>query len=173
MWSGTLFLLQLRLTYGLGCGSGEPCIFMGKAHVPEWIRYENSTGPKPFTPISDSWNKSDTTLFIMIASFRDKLCPYTLFNVFTKAKYPSRITVGVVQQNTPDDIDCLEGYCELIRKKLGDSSVCPYKENVRITRVHAKEAQGPTWGRALGSLLLQEEEFCMQTDAHMDMVSNW
>jgi hypothetical protein len=37
-------------------------------------------------------------------------------------------------------------------------------------RVAAEDAKGPTYGRYLGSKLIAEEgEFCMQTDAHMDV----
>jgi hypothetical protein len=154
------------------CGGGDPCIYMGARHDPPWIPYEESTGPKPFPPVSDSWNRNDTTLFISIASFRDKLCPITLFNIYTKSQYPARITVGVVQQNKEEDIDCLEGYCQMIQTKLGISE-CLYKNNVRMIRVDASLAQGPTWGRAKGSTLLRDEEFCMQTDAHMDFVPRY
>ncbi len=37
-------------------------------------------------------------------------------------------------------------------------------------RVSAEEAKGPTYGRYLGSKLIGgDSEFCMQTDAHMDV----
>lgn len=152
------------------CGGGDPCIYMDRETG--WIRYVESKGPKPFPPKSDSWKKKDTTLFLMIASFRDKLCPVTLYNLFTKAAYPERIRVGVVQQNAEDDVDCLEEYCRLQATKNSRSD-CPFKANVRINRVDAKLAKGPTWGRALGSQMLEDEEFCMQTDAHMDFVPKW
>jgi Glycosyltransferase (GlcNAc) len=32
---------------------------------------------------------------------------------------------------------------------------------------------GPTWGRHLQHYLLRDEEFCMQTDSHMDYVQDW
>ena len=118
-------------------------------------------------------------MFITIASFRDKLCPVTLFNIFTKAKYPERITVGVVQQNLEEDIDCYEEYCRLILEHRGISTgegvapECPFKENIIMHRVSALDAKGPTWGRALGSKLVGDQEFCMQTDSHMDYVPDW
>jgi len=108
----------------------------------------------------------------MIASFRDKLCPVTLFNLYTKAAQPSRIFAGVVQQNTKEDPDCLFEYCRLVTGK-NTTENCPHKDNIRLNRVNAKEAKGPTWARALGSLLLGDEEFCMQIDSHMDFVPNW
>ena len=184
------FVLLLSPTRGgvesAKCGGGDPCIYLGKTHDPSWIPYEESKGPKPIPPLTDSWNRSDTSLFIAIASFRDKLCPRTLFNIFTKAEYPSRLFVGVVQQNSPEDGDCFLEYCEMMKSKMGGSD-CPYQDNIRMTRVDASEAAGPTWARALGSKLLRDEEFCialsislnelfhigMQMDAHMDMVPKW
>ena len=54
-----------------------------------------------------------------------------------------------------------------------NSAECPFKENIRILRVDAEEAKGPTWARSLGSKMMQDEEFCMQTDSHMDFVPDW
>lgn len=160
-----LLVLLHRNTYSAKCGAGDACIFMGLKHDPVWVPFVESTGPKPIPPVSDSWRHADTTLFVSIASFRDKLCPRTLFNMFSKAKYPDRIRIGVVQQNAPEDVDCLEGYCELMRKATG-AAECAHKEQVRMTRVDSKEAKGPTWGRALGSRLVRDEEFCMQTGVY-------
>lgn len=33
--------------------------------------------------------------------------------------------------------------------------------------------KGPTWARAIGSTLLEDEEFCLQLDSHMDFVPQW
>eukprot|EP01041_Mallomonas_annulata_P013039 gene13039-27521_t len=137
-----------------------------------WILYEESKGPKPYPPKSDSWRRNDSTIFLTIASFRDKLCPVTLFNLYSKALHPERVFVGVVQQNAPEDIDCFDEYCRLM---IGTNSShpCPFKNNIRMNRVDAKLAEGPTWARALGSKMVGDEEFCMQTDSHMDFVPHW
>ena len=143
-----------------------------------WQIYEEPEAPNlPFPIVSDSWSKHDTTLYLSIASFRDKLCPNTLFNLFSKAYNPKRITVGVVQQNAPDDVDCLEEYCSMMKKSAKFLSLygenCPFEKNIRMMRVDSKTAKGPTWGRAKASTLIGDEEFCMQTDAHMDFVPDW
>ena len=152
------------------CGSGDPCIYMDKDLG--WIKFQEPTGSwKPYPPKTNSWKSNSTTLFVMIASFRDKLCPVTLYNMFSKAAHPDRLFVGVVQQNLENDVDCLAEYCRL---SVGNSSkACPYSENIRMNRVNAKDAKGPTWARALGSKMVGNEEFCMQTDSHMDFVPNW
>ena len=157
------------------CGGGQACIFVGKDIG--WVAYEEKKNQIPkYPPVSDSWNRSTTTLFVTMASFRDKLCPRTLFNLFSKAKYPYRITVGVVQQNLDVDVDCLLEYCKMMidsKSKYITDETCPFVDQIRMLRVSANDAKGPTWGRALGAKLLKDEEFCMQTDSHMDYVPNW
>ena len=86
--------------------------------------------------------------------------------------------VGVVQQNTDQDIDCLEGYCSLAiqDKELmsKDNHVnCPFRENILMTRVDASTAEGPVWARSLGSKMIHNEEFCLQIDAHMDFANDF
>lgn len=157
-----------------GCGGGKPCVFLGKDLG--WQIYdpsvENDGSPLPYPPTSDSWNRSESTLYLTISSFRDKLCSKTLYNLYTKAKFPSRIFVGVVQQNAADDEDCFDAYCVLM-KSMYKNDKCPYAENIRMDRYDSRKAKGPTWARAKGSLLMRDEEFCMQTDSHMDFVPDW
>ena len=38
-------------------------------------------------------------LHVGIASYRDPLCPKTLYNMFTKSKHPEKLRVRVIQQN--------------------------------------------------------------------------
>ena len=78
--------------------------------------------------------------------------------------------MGVVQQNDESDIDCLDGYCMMMREKgeWDGQGECPFSDQVRMTRVTASSAQGPVWARALGFKMIHDEEFCMQIDAHMD-----
>lgn len=74
--------------------------------------------PAQFAPESKSWGESDTTLWAGIASFRDFRCGQTLFNMFSKAEHPERITAGVVQQNEEGDEGCLSSYCRLMDEKV-------------------------------------------------------
>jgi len=176
-----IVLFSLFVVSNAGCGSGTPCIYLGKQEG--WIEYAPTAKAKAlYPPVSDSWNRSDSSLFVTMASFRDKLCPVTLFNIFTKASYPERVTVGVVQQNMDTDIDCFDEYCRKMREReaqdhpeIAASSdwKCPFENQIRMKRVSATIAKGPTWGRSQGSELLRDEEFCMQTDSHMDYTPGW
>lgn len=163
------------------CDKGQQgCVFLSKDLG--WVQYDakNSHLDAP-KPVSESWKDPKTTLLISIASFRDALCPKTLYNLFTKAQYPDRITVSVIQQNIHgEDVDCLDTYCELMEndwKGVGDF-VCPHKEQVLIKRVNAKDARGPQWARAQASKVILErpsgkDDFCLQMDSHMDFVHNF
>lgn len=53
-----------------------------------------SSGDQPLPPISSSWKESTAELFVGISHYRDSRCSATLSNLFSKAKYPDRLTVG-------------------------------------------------------------------------------
>ena len=125
----------------VGCGGGLPCIYVDRH---KWIPWEDITYSHYSPPKikSDSWKKEDTTMFIMIASFRDKLCPRTLFNAFSKAKHPGRIHVGVVEQALDDDVNCIEEYCRLIQlTNPSKDGKCPFIDNIRVAKKNAQESK--------------------------------
>ena len=43
--------------------------------------------------------KGDETIFVSIASYRDNACKLTLKNLYETAKKPSRVFVGICEQN--------------------------------------------------------------------------
>jgi hypothetical protein len=126
-------------------------------------------------------NKADDQqrlLHINMPSFRDPLCPRTLFYLFTKSAQPANIRVRILQQNDPDeDDDCLAKYCIMMSlhakdlTKSGDeisalagqvlkinnvdeendnnNNNCPHKEQIFVHSIHAKDAAGPTYARGL------------------------
>lgn len=144
-----------------------PSTFMGKdiGQVKEYI-YANDAKP-PKAILTDP---KTSTVFVSIASFRDRLCPQTLFRLFTKSQHPDRLRVGLVQQNDDDDEDCLENYCKMMDNATGS---CKYMDQIKIKRFHARDAKGPVWARAKATDLIRDEEYCMQVDSHMDFVYNW
>jgi Glycosyltransferase (GlcNAc) len=105
---------------------------------------DDTDAQQPWPPNSTSWKSKDTTVFIGVSSFRDRRCPKTLYNFYSKAKHPERVYVGVVQQNDADeDPDCIKGYCELMKadpKFAGEQ--CPFEKQIKVARVEAKHAAG-------------------------------
>ena len=125
-------------------------------------------------------------IHLLIASFRDKLCARTLHNAFTRAKNPKRLTFRVIQQtkidsDLEDDEGCWDWYCDKYNPNCQE-----YQDQVRIIPVDSSQSQGPTWARSRLSAMvswdyqhkdqsdkldfqpIQMNDFCMQTDSHMD-----
>lgn len=105
-----------------------------------------------------SKSPDDRTIFISVASYRDDECPNTLNSIYTNAKYPKRIFVGICQQNHPTDIDCLYN---------------TNNPNVSIIRLSDLEAKGPTYARYMCSKLYNNQDYYLQIDSHIHFVKDW
>jgi len=133
----------------------------------------------------------ETPIHLLIASYRDRLCARTLHNAITHAKNPKRLTFRVIQQtkadsNLEDDEGCWDRYCNKYNPDCQE-----YKDQVRIIPVDSSESQGPTWARSKLSAMINwdymhrdksdeldfqpvnMQDFCMQTDSHMDFSDNF
>ena len=130
---------------------------------------------------------TNATIWIGIAAFRDNLCGLTLKRLFTKAESPERITVGLVQQNLPDDPDCVQEMCRILTAadpERGLALCRRYIAQVTTFNMNANEAQGPLQARSIQSRMVpppladaeaEASSFCMQVDSHMvsECVSEW
>jgi hypothetical protein len=129
-------------------------------------------------------DSSTTKIHLLIASFRDRLCSRTLFNAFSRADYPERIFVRVIDQTLPDselidDAGCWERYCSEYNKDCQH-----FEKNVKILRLDSTKSKGPTDARSKLSAMIawdyvhghdapdfepvELQDFCMETDSHMD-----
>ena len=134
----------------------------------------SDAGPKPYPPKGDAHVRNETKIHMLISAFRDPRCGQTLANAYLRARHPERVYVGVVQQNLPDKdkFDCFAVYCSLMKRE--GFTHCPYLDNLEIVRVDAKNAKGPIWARAMGAVMVkQDQEFCMQVDAHVDFMQHY
>jgi len=103
------------------------------------------------------------SIFVSIASYRDDSCSNTIHNLFENAKEPTRIFVGICQQNNSIyDKDC-----------LNFSSYQKYKNNIRIIRIPYYDAKGPVYARYLCACLLENEDYFLQIDSHTVFIKNW
>jgi [Skp1-protein]-hydroxyproline N-acetylglucosaminyltransferase len=104
-----------------------------------------------------------STIFVSVASYRDSECPTTVYSAFQKADHPCRIFVGICQQNSQGDLDCLtfnRGHIPL--------------GQVRILRLDSKEARGPVYARQrIAEELTRDETFFLQIDSHTRFVQGW
>lgn len=130
--------------------------------------------------------RSDGSIFLAVASYRDPECPYTVKNAFLQADNPQSLNVGVVQMNcyagcftgayktkesftkTGPDKDCVQEFCS---SKLG-AHHCR-EQRVRILRLDESEAYGPMFARYLLTKMYRGEEFYIQIDSHIQFRKGW
>lgn len=98
-------------------------------------------------------------IFVSVASYCDPMLPFTLASLRAQAADPSRVFVGVVEQQAPG-----EAY-----RPQDEWS----RAHLRFTRVPAFDARGPCWARALAMAMHQGEEWYLQIDSHMWLEPGW
>ena len=109
------------------------------------------------------------TIFVSIASYRDPRCPESLRTMMNGAEDPTKVFVGIVQQNKEEDLDCLEAYCILM---TSEKKNC-LRENISVIRMNANTTRGVVVIRQMVSTLYDGEEFFMQIDAHSVFMDGW
>lgn len=107
------------------------------------------------------------TIFVAISSYRDPELCFTLQDLFDKAYNPSRVFVGVVEQNDNSD----SATCHTINA-INDTKI-KSRENIRFQTLHYTLAKGPTHARAICESLWKGEEYYMMTDSHMRFEPGW
>jgi len=103
--------------------------------------------------------RTPETIFISVASYCDPLLGFTLRSAYSQAADPSRLRFGVVEQAVPGQQLRLQA----------DWAV----QQVRWARLHALEARGPCWARALAMALYQGEDWFFQVDSHTWFEPGW
>lgn len=98
------------------------------------------------------------TVFISIAAYCDPLLEFTLRSAFSQASHPGRLRFGIVEQALPEQQLRLQG---------------EWASTMRWTRVHALQARGPCWARALAMALYEGEDWFLQIDSHTWFEPGW
>lgn len=104
---------------------------------------------------------SRETIFVSIASYRDKTCLATVKHLFKQAAFPSRIFVGICEQNSTDTAE------SCVRDNF------KFYTNVRRLSIPNTEAKGPCYARYLCSTLYRGERWFLQIDSHTKFAKNW
>mmetsp|Transcript_18785 Transcript_18785/g.26995 ORF Transcript_18785/g.26995 Transcript_18785/m.26995 type:complete len:279 (+) Transcript_18785:208-1044(+) len=125
--------------------------------------------------------REDGTVFLSVASYRDENCYNTLSWAYGNATNPTKLFVGLVQQNcqsncrsgvlanltmqdVPPDQDCHAHFCK------HHPTLCP---NIRALHINEDESLGPYAARFFASKLWGGEQWYMQIDAHMTFRADW
>lgn len=101
------------------------------------------------------------TIFVAIPSYRDPECLHTVDDLFARAKFPDRVSVGICLQSTEDDETL-----KYLQKKYSS-------DKVRIDWVDYRHAAGPCPARARAQTLWRGEKFHLQIDSHMRFRPGW
>lgn len=117
-------------------------------------------------------------------------CAETLKSIFENANDPSKVYIGLIEQNAPEDKFCLDEYCssfgssilkkQQVRKDMwkvqldpSKAESCPRYNQIRKVAFHHYSAKGPMYARSMTRKLLANEQYCMQIDAHSQFVKDW
>jgi len=135
--------------------------------------------------VNNEYIEEANHIYVSIATLGDYACPQTINDLYKKAKYPKNIFVGIYQQNTIDDPDCLSmlQVCysdnqQIIHPDLGDISIlCSVKDNIMINRTTINDgAKGPVYGRHMAMKLMKKQipiQFICMIDSHTLFRKEW
>lgn len=112
----------------------------------------------------------------------------TIKSLYSQAKHPEKIFVGLLQQNCfekkcrtgvlkggivedgPTDIDC---YVEFCKSPEGIKSNACHTGQVRLFNINESESLGPYMARYIGAKFYRGEHYYLQIDSHSEFVEGW
>lgn len=100
------------------------------------------------------------SIFVSIAGYRDPDCMNTLRSLFSNAREPERIRVGLCWQALPGTDD------EFF-------PVRDREDQCTVLRVDARESRGACWARSRIESLWCGEDYLLQIDSHMRFTKDW
>lgn len=156
------------------CGGDQPAWASSwQSKVDESFLSPTKGGPL-YPPVGEAHLRNDSTILVLLSGLQDPRCAGTIANVFTRAKHPERMRVGMVDQKAPEsNYDCVATYCGVM--KLRGFKECPYLDQIETIRLDASLSRGPAWARAGGASFVDTEkhDFCLQADAHSDFLDSF
>ena len=100
------------------------------------------------------------TIFVQIASYRDHQLIPTIEDMFSNAKYPENLVVGICWQHSLEDSwDNLSKYNN--------------SDQFKIIDVDYNDSQGVCWARNKVQSLYNGEKYTLQLDSHHRFAKNW
>eukprot|EP00924_Labyrinthula_sp_SR-Ha-C_P014127 maker-scaffold_77-snap-gene-0.1-mRNA-1 protein AED:0.02 eAED:0.02 QI:8/1/1/1/1/1/2/568/462 len=162
----------------------------------KWYQVPENYFGNPPPILTDSWKLDSSSIVILIAALRESRLKDTIVSAVDNAINKERIFFVVVQQNDGSNEDVIQEVCNMRKKpvKYRDPKANSYSDilhmsnehafinenncfefdHVRVLRLHSSEAKGPVYARGRQTeLVKQDDEFCMQIDAHTIFKKNW
>jgi hypothetical protein len=155
--------------------SREPCndnkLWLYEYEYPKYYDDNSTSTPKglSYQKITSGDFLKNGEIFVSIASYRDTECNDTIKSIYTNAKNPERIFLGICEQNNKDypSENCIKDNINT------DPALRPYSDNIRIIKLDYTEAKGPTYARYFCSTLWDGQEYYLQIDSHMKFEKDW
>ena len=104
-------------------------------------------------------NPSEDTIYIQIASYRDRDLPNTIRSALANASHPENLRFGICWQFDDQTYTDLDPF-------LGDS-------RFRISQHYYEESRGCCWARNITNSHYQGEAYTLQIDAHTRFAPGW
>lgn len=97
---------------------------------------------------------------------------YTIESIFSRAKYPERIRLGVVDQLVAgEDQSCDVPVVPCEQKP--EQALCQFRDQIDVYEMEANLAVGPTFARHVVNRMYRGEYYSLQIDSHTVFVKNW
>jgi len=98
------------------------------------------------------------SIFISIASYRDKELVPTVLDCISKSKYPENLFFGINWQR--DDTENIDSISQL--------------SNIKIEEYDWRESKGACWARhSIQKNLFEDQDYYLQLDSHHRFIQNW
>ncbi|MGB5706321.1 MAG: GlcNAc-transferase family protein, partial [Arenicellales bacterium] len=103
--------------------------------------------------------KSSSTIFVQIASYRDPELPKTIQSCLANAHFPENLRFGICWQYDSQTIHDMDAF--------------NHDNRFRIDKINYQDSKGCCWARNRVNRLYQEETYTLQIDAHMRFAPEW
>jgi hypothetical protein len=119
----------------------------------------------------------NSTIFVSIPAYRDRLCMPTIREMYEKADNPNRIFVGACEQR-PLDSDKETGkrikrFHEDIIERCRPDPPFAYDANIQVVTISHLAGRGLTYARYLAGSLYRGEDYFLAIDAHTKFQKGW
>lgn len=108
--------------------------------------------------------RTDRTIFVSVASYRDTECVPTINSMVRNATLPHKLYICVCLQDTEEARTRVRQDLDLIVPLVG---------GLDVIEMDPEEAKGPTWARYLIQRKWTGEQYYLQIDSHTRFVDDW
>lgn len=99
------------------------------------------------------------SIFVSVASFCEQHLKLTIQSIFSKATFPARVHVGLIDQSE-----------ELNPQWL---ALFPFRKQINYIGISPVDSRGVSWARSIAFSLYNDQDYLLQIDSHTLFDSGW